>query len=358
MVQFDMSKSTITNIGTANEFGVDAVALDHDTNSPTVWEFDEATTRIGYYKKIPEFKKALDALATWTTGKGATVESTRTELQLQNLTGWGEDTFQSLMWNMIVMKKIIGDSFAEIVRDDENQIINLKPISAERVRIVMKGNGTIERYDVRKSDGEFTPIKTQNMFHLCNDRIADEIHGTSVLEACQWVIDARNEALHDARKVFHRNVVPLRIIEYEGTDTKKRDDLILQYEEAIKKGEILVVPKGVVTVTDVSITIQDPIQWIRYLENFFYQAVGVPKIILGGADEHTEAGGKVGYITFEPNYVQEQTQLESDLWAQLAIKVKFNRPASLGGLVQQDEAKNTGQVALQPNDAEASITTE
>ena len=71
---------------------------------------------------------------------------------------------------------------------------------------------------------------------------------------------------------------------------------------------------------------------------------------MGGADEHTEASAKMGYITFDPVYSQEQLELEADLWNQAAIKVKFNRPAELGGLMTQSEEKNTGQTGIQPNE--------
>jgi len=72
----------------------------------------------------------------------------------------------------------------------------------------------------------------------------------------------------------------------------------------------------------------------------------------------TEAGGKVGFLTFEPIYTNEQTLLEADLRAQLAIEIKFNRPPSLSGVVSEDEEKNTGQLGIQPKDSEATITRE
>ena len=57
-------------------------------------------------------------------------------------------------------------------------------------------------------------------------------------------------------------------------------------------------------------------------------------------------------------YTYEQNIYEAEIWNSLAVRVKFNRPAQIGGVVQEDEAKNTGQVGLQPNDVEASLTQE
>lgn len=240
MAEYDMSKSTVKK-SSADSFEVSTNALDYaNGDAETIWEFTNATKNFGYYKTIPEFKQALNALATWTTGKGWEANP-RTKVILDHLTGWGEDTFQSIMWNMIVVKKLVGDSFAEIIKKD-GVLINLKPISPERVRLILDKKGRIERYEVRDGSGEYTKVNTRDMLHLCNDGIADEIHGTSVLDACQWVIDARNEALTDARLVYHRNVFPLQIIEYDGENTTKRDALLTQYADAIKTGKALVVP--------------------------------------------------------------------------------------------------------------------
>ena len=41
------------------------------------------------------------------------------------------------------------------------------------------------------------------------------------------------------------------------------------------------------------------------------------------------------------------------------IQFKLNRPPSLGGMQPElDESKNTGQISIQPNDVEASMTRE
>ena len=51
----------------------------------------------------------------------------------------------------------------------------------------------------------------------------------------------------------------------------------------------------------------------------------------------------------------EQRLLEQDLWNQLAIRVKFDRPVSLMDSMQSDEAANTGQTGFQPNDTQAGV---
>jgi len=364
MAELDISKTTTTDLTTSGAdylYSVDAAFLDSPTDQPeTTYTFSKAGEYLGYYKTIPELKKAVDALAIWTAGKGYITDSNNMAI-LNYVDGWGEDTFQSIMENMLIMKKVIGDSFAEIIRDKETgALVNLKPLSPENMRIVVGPDGRIKRYEqISKVKGN-KPLKfkPEEILHLCNDRIGDEIHGNSVIAACKWVIDARNEAMADYRKVLHRNVVPVRIIEVDTGNTAKRNALIAEYETAINKGEVLVIPKGTVEIKDTTITIQDPTGWISYLENFFYQAVGIPKIILGGSEEFTEASSKVGYLTFEQVYMREQRELEGDLWNQLGIEIMFERPVSIKENLVENEAANTGQTSFQPKEAEVNMERE
>jgi len=142
-------------------------------------------------------------------------------------------------------------------------------------------------------------------------------------------------------------------MEVDSDDTTKLSTLNAQYAAAVKNGEVLIVPKGI-GFMDAPTNYIDTIDWIRYLEGFFYQAVGVPRAI-ANTESFTEASSKVGYLTFEPVYVEEQTLLEQDLWNQLGIKVTFNRPPSLSGVMQSDESKNTGQMGFQQNEMTAQV---
>jgi len=359
MAEFDISKTTTTDLtGKVSDFEVDAESPDSpgEQQKENYWDFPKATEYLGYYKTIPELKKAIDALAIWTVGKGLETDY-RTQVLLENINGWGEDTFLSILWNLLTQKKALGDSFAEIINNEKGDLINLKPLFTGDMRVVVDSKGLIKRYEQRTRTGKGKPQKFNpyEIFHISNDRVANEMHGTSVIEAVKWVIEARNEAMRDHRTVIHRNRVPVRIIEVDTDNTTKRNALIAEYEEAINKGEVLVIPKGTVEIKDTGITIQDPIQWIQYLENFFYQAVGIPRVIATSQD-FTEAGSKVGYLTFEPIYTWEQTQLEQDVWAQLGLRIKFKRPPSLGGIMKEEEQKNTGQTGFQPNEKRVDIT--
>lgn len=355
---FDISRTTQTSMDTAVlDYSVANKVLDTAQQNETSWENSKFTEYLGYYKQIPELKKSIDALAMWTTGKGW-VANAETTVLLNHITGWGEDSFDSLMFNMIVIKKINGDAYAEIIRDPQTDtLINIKPLNPQTMRTVVNQKGLIDRYEELDTKNKTTKrtFPKEKILHLVNDRIGNEIHGVSVVEACKWVIDARNEAMADRRRILHRSTI--RVIEVESDDTLKLSTLKTQYAEAINKGEVLIVPKDNVSFPDVKpLSTQDHDTWIRYLENFFYQAVGVPKIILGGAQEYTEASSKIGFLTFEQPYMTEQRLLEQDLWNQLGIKIKFNRPVSLKDEVQSSEAANTGQIGFQANETKATMS--
>lgn len=359
MAELEINQSSTTNMAnTVDDYSVasDTPDQEGEGQNETWYDYPESDEYLGYYKKIPELKKAIDALATWTVGKGFETNDTYRVI-VDKFTGWGEDSIQSILWNLQVQKKVFGDAFAEIIRSDSGTVINLKPLYTGDMRVVVDTKGMIKRYEQRtKSNGKdgVKRFQPNEILHLVNDRVAGEIHGTSVIEACKWVIDARNEALTDERKIKHRELA-MGILYVDTDNSTKLSNIKSKYEDAIKNGEVLVLPKDTAELKDSGVKPTDRIAWIQYLENFFYQAVGVPRVI-ATSENFTEAASKVGYITFEPIYTREQTDMEADLWNQVAIKVKFNRPPSLTGAVSESEQKNTGQLGIQPNEVQASTT--
>lgn len=313
-------------------------------------DYPNFTTYYGYYRKIPELKKAIDALALWVMGKGYECDG-GTMTKLQRISGCGKDVFDTIVFNQQVMTLVNGDAFCQIIRHpDSGDVINLKPLSPERMRTVFDPQGRILRYEQVSAANKAHAIKKfqpSEIWHSMGDRVADEPRGTSVVEACQWVIDARNEAMSDKRRVHHRSTI--RIMEVDSDDTTKLAALKLQYQEAIKNGEVLIVPKGNVGFPDAPINYIDTLEWIQYLENAFYAAVGVPKVI-ATSENFTEASSKMAVFTFDPVYIRHQKQRELELWNQAGILIAFNRQPDLMGNVVGDEERNTGQMGMQQND--------
>lgn len=355
MSQTDISQTTTTSTKTGvPDYSVSSKVIDENQGEEEYyWYNNNFPQYLGYYKTIPELKQAIDSLAMWVAGKGWTADIHTTN-NINLLSGWGEDTWDSIMQNMIVVKKINGDSYCEIIKDG-NIVRNLKPLNPMNVRHVTDSKGIIKRYDVWQK-GEWKAMKPDKIFHISNNRIASEAHGVSVIESVKWIIDARNEAMSDYRRILHRSSI--RVIYVDEDDTTKLTTLKTQYKDAIKNGELMILPlkKGEAEFED--LTPPNPESYlapIRYYENVFYQSVGVPKIILGGTSDTTEASSKVGYLVFEQCYMTEQRLLEQDILYQLGWEIKFDRPVSLKEDMMSSEAANTGQVGFQPNEMQTGV---
>src|SRR3990167_4362638 len=119
MADTNISKAAISDMSNiVKDYSVGAKTTDAATGQEeTEWINAKAPQYLGYYKTIPELKKAVDALATYSLGKGWTTDD-YTNIILGHMTGWGEDTFNSIAWNLFVQKKIYGDAFAQIIRSD------------------------------------------------------------------------------------------------------------------------------------------------------------------------------------------------------------------------------------------------
>lgn len=358
MADLNPSSATTTNMArTVPDFIVNAKALDaaNKNNDETYWYFSNATKYYGYYLSIPEIFSAANAMATWAFGAGWTAQNPELKAQLEHVSGMGKDTFAKIIWNHEVVKLIVGDAFIEVKRKGET-IINMIPISPERVRIVFNKEGMIKRYDVWNGS-EWRAISKENMIHSSNKRLADQLHGTSQIEPSQFIIDARNEALSDERIIKHRDKA-LGIAYYDTDNAGKITYANQQIELAVKNGEMVGLPKDTVKIEPYpSRSSEDRTGWISYLENFFYQVFGVPRSI-ATSDGTSEVGGKMGNVNFEPTYAKERLDMEDDLWTQQAIKIKFEKQASLGGLVTSDMQKNTGMTQIQPNDVTANMNRE
>lgn len=357
MAELNPSSATTTNFtNVVPDFIVNSKNLDIAQQDKEFYYhyFDKAPQNFGYYSTIPEIFSAANALATWSVGRGWSTENNLLKQELEHVSGMGKDSFAQVIWNHEVVKLIVGDAFAEVKRK-EGKIINIIPISPERIRIAYK-DGRIMHYETWNGK-EWKKIDKQNMLHSSNKRIGDQVHGTSQIDACKWIIDARNEALVDGRLIQNRGKA-LGIAYYKTDNSGKIAYANSQIEKAVKNGEMVGLPEGTVEIREFPTkNIVDRQSWIAYLETFFYQTFGVPRLIVS-SDGTSEVGGKMGHVIFETVYAKEQMDLEDDLWNQQAIKIKFNRPPSLGGVIQQEEAKNTGMTSIQPNDVAVNMNRE
>ena len=311
-MKLDITQTSQTSMDTkVNDFSIDQENIeDASSQKETFYMNENWNTQLGYFKHIPELNRAITALAIWTAGKGYTTD-TATEVMLDNIIGWGEDTFTSIMINMLKVKKFGRDAYAEIIRNEKSgTLLNLKVLNTGKMRHVVNSGGKIIRYEYLQANGTYKKFQPNQIFHLCNDRIANEIHGTSIAEVVKWVIEARKEAMEDWRRISHRATI--RVMYIDEDDTSRVSNLKKDYAEAIDKGELLLIPgkPGENVFQELNLPpVQAFLEWIRYLENFFYQAVGVPRVI-ATSEDYTESGSKVGFLTFEPVYTNVISCLE------------------------------------------------
>ncbi len=355
--EFDLNNSTTTNFkNTVPDFIVEAKSLDvaNGDGSETFVYYPEAPTMLGYLLSIPEIYSALSKMATWAFGAGWSSKDIQTTIDLKRVTGMGKDTFSQLIHNHEMMKLTIGDAFMEIVRKDNGGILNLIPISAERVKTVMKAT-MITRYEIWTGD-KWVKKSINEILHSHNKRIGDNIRGFSQFAAATFAIDAKNEALADERVIKHRDKA-LGIVYYKTNNQGKMVFANSQIEKGVKDGEMIGFGEDTAKIEPYpSRSSEDRQAWIASLEIFIYQVLGVPRSV--ATSEGGEANGKMDNVNFEPTYAKERFDMEDDLWGQAAIQIDFQKQTQLGGLVKENEQKNTGQVAIQPNDVEASLTRE
>jgi hypothetical protein len=329
--------------GIIKDYSVGTISTDSSTGiDETEYLNTKAEQYLGYYKKIPELKMAIDAKATWTIGKG--IESSPlTGLVLGTMSGFGKDTFNSVLENAIRCYHIYGDSFAEIIRDDEDRLINLKILDPASIKIVADSKGRIKRYEQIAKGKPTKKFEPKDILHLARNRIADEIHGVSIIDAVEWIILARNEAMTDYKRLLHRNIYPVRIWHLDTDDVTKIATFKAKVAASKGEGEDIFIPKGAVETDLVSIpenSSLNPMPWIQLLNQYFYQAVGVPQIIIGGSQELTQTAAQIAYLAFEQTIEEEQLYIEEQILAQLNLEIELEFPASLQNNLLSDQAKD------------------
>ena len=329
MPDTDIDSAAVTDVtGTITSYSVDQQETEGPSNTEITWQSKYWNRNLGYYRKVPELKTAIDTKANWTVGAGYVADPI-TDLMLGTIRGNGKDTFNSILKNAVKIKTIDGDSYAEIIRNKQGHLLNLKPLNPGSIKIYQNKKGRILKYEQTTTGTKFQP---DDIFHLSRDRIANEIHGESVIDAVEEIILMRNEAMHDWKRVMHRNVDPMWVHHLDTDDTTEIAAFKVKMDNARKYGENLYVPKGVVVpelITTAQNASLNPLPWINQLNDYFFQAVNVPQIIIGQGKEFTDASGKIVYLSYEQSVKAEQLYIEEQLLSQLNIALKLNFPASL-----------------------------
>lgn len=320
------------------------------------WSNTNASAYYGIFYNVGEYKSAINSYATRVLGWGITINNARDKVLADHITGNGKETFRSILFNHLVVKKFNGDSYALIVTDDEDKtlqkggtLVNLVPLDPFRMSHITNKKNRIIRYEYNQGDGKIKKYKPDQIFHSMNNRVLNEPHGTSETSAVAWVCEAIQEAWRDWRKINHRSSV--RILYVDENDTTRQNQLKTQYADGIKNGDVLLLPCKPEEAKFEDLTLPAPQAWTLYigsLEEKFYTQLGISKQSIGGTTENnTEASAKVNMVITEPVWIKEMLDLEDDVKNQLGLTIKINRQPSLMDNMKTDEAKNTGQTKLE-----------
>ena len=347
MATGDISSATTTNFtGTVPDFIVKSMALDvaNANGEETYVYYDKATENFGYQLNHPQIASRINSLCTWAFKQGWTTEDKKLEQDLKHISGNGKETFDTIIWNHGNIKLGHGDSFCEVMWKDK-VIVNMINISPERVKTVFVGP-RIKRYEIYNGK-EWVTKQPKEIFHSMNKKLGDSVRGVGDIQSNKTVNDAMIEAFADERIIKHRDKA-LGIVYYKTNNEGKIAYANSQIEKAVKNGEMVGLPEDSAKIEPYpSKSSEDRQNWLSYVDEMGYRTGGTPKTITS-SDGTTETGGINGHLIFEPIYGAEQLQMENELWQQLAIKIKFNRPPSLAPKTQENAAKNTGQTSIQP----------
>lgn len=323
-----------------------------NSSNETVYVNPKWNEYLGYYRQNQGGSKAaIRKYSTWIVGKGFKADKA-TKLKLGKIRGNGKDTFDAIMENALRMKKVNGDSFAEIIKDTRGRLINLKPLNPGKTRTISNAQGIIIGYEQIDNEGKAfgKRMEPKKILHLMNDRDGDEGHGVSVYEGSTKMLDMIQQLDDDMTIVFHRYVFPLMLFKAKTDDPTELAKLEAKLENSIKKGRSMVIPEDALDGDAFKIpqfSTLNPLDWRKEWKSEAIKDLGIPELVLGSADGTVDASAKMVYLAFQQTIEDEQRELEQQLKLQLGIEVKFKFPARIEENLGEDEGKdgaiNTGK---------------
>jgi len=363
--RLDIQNTSVPDMNNWDETAIDQKTTDGISDAKeTEWTSTFWTKYWGYYNEHPELKSALNLKAIWNIGKGYTTDNA-TKATLSKIKGQGNESFDDVLYNMELIRRINGDSFAEIIRSASGALLNIKPLDPGSIRIIFDGKGIIKRYEQfnklgsSKTNKQTVHIfKTTEIFHLSNNRLADQIHGISDIESLDKTILAEIESFSDITKVMHRQAKPFIIFKYKTDDLVKVEATAKKIDALREVGNDLHIPDddNILSYEVVEVNVSQIImEWRNDIRNKFYRSIGLPQIMPGAGGQGTESDSKVIYFAFERLVERDQRYIENQVKMQLHLDIDLIPPASMSQDLRTDSKKDAGINVAQPNDTEAGV---
>lgn len=297
----------------------------------------------GIYKTIPELKAEIDTFCRWVIGRKLTMDSA-TEETGNRIKGNGKDSLRKILMNQKRVSKICGDSFAEKVKDKAKRLINLKPLDPKTIRIEANSKGIIKRYvqiidknkpanQNKKDPNIIAEWKPNEIFHLANNKIADEIHGIPETESLLKIIKWRHQVMNAYSVILQRYMKPTYFYETDTDDETEILGIKTKIDNAVTNFENVVLPKGTLAEVKNVRTAQqatlDPMPWMNFLKKYFVLTSGTPDIVLGESRESAVSSGELNFISYKERVIQEQFDYSEEIKAQLGLTIKFEEPREI-----------------------------
>ena len=202
-------------------------------------------------------------------------------------------------------------------------------------------------------------FKPHEMFHLSNNRLADQLHGISDIESLEPTILAELESFNDGKRLMHQQARPFIIFKYKTDDHAKIKETAEKINKLREAGNDLHIPDDdnilsweVVQVNPSQVVLE----WRNDIRNKFYRTILVPQILAGAGGQGTESDSKIIMIGSEQIIWKNQRYLERQIKAQLGLTIDLIHPTSISQDLQQDEAKDKNQgIAIEPADTKAGV---
>ena len=330
----------------------------------------------GQYRDIPENQATIDVWCKWIIGKKITFLKPEHEKTAKKIKGNGKDTFRKILLNGKRTSKICGDGFIQKVKDKAGRLINLIPQNPGTITIIANRKSRILKYvqfmentninlgttnaeiqeEIQKNIMEKTIVSSwdpDEMFHISNNRIADEIHGIPESEKLELIGQWKKQASEDQSTIIRRYGKPTYFYEVDTDDDTEIADIETKINKTITEFSNMVVPKGTLSEVKNIRTPQlgtiDVIPWLNHLRSYYTEASGVPDLIRGKSDEVSLAAGKLNVLGFKEKIIMEQIEFSEDIEAQINLELEFEPPPQIDTEIAKTMKEQEGKIQAKEN---------
>lgn len=350
----DMQTSTTNYIAGEEPWNknIEGYSIDSKSTEASTYVCDW-TKWHGLYRNVPELRSCIDVSSRWIVGKKLTM-SPATKKIVDRWRGNGIDTPRKILTNIKRVSKIGGDCYAEKIKDKAGRLINLKILDPGTIKIVANDLGIITKYEQvsRKPNQNVVTVlsdwEPDEIFHIANDRIADEIHGIPDSEKLQKLIKTKHQGMDDHTVVLHRYGKPTFFYEANTDDETEVEHIKEKIDAAIKGFENVVTVKDALSnIERTSVphySIPDPVPWFEFIRSYFTESSGVPDLIRGKSDEVSLAAGKLNYLGYKEKIIMEQLEYSEEIKTQLNLDISFEEPVEIDieiSKTEEDQALKT-----------------